>query len=66
MNYLKRLGIEEQRQVLEFARALSVTKPVGVSGESLLSFGGSINKKDIKMMRDAIEQDCEKVIADEW
>lgn len=66
VEYLKRLGIEERRQVLEFARALSVAKPVGVSGQSLLSFAGSIDKKDLNLMRDAIEQDCEKVIADEW
>lgn len=64
--YLKNLGVEEQKQVLEFARALSLSKRMGVSGKSLLSFAGSIEKRDLDLMQEAIERDCEKVTPDEW
>jgi len=66
VEYLKRLGVEEQRRVLEFARALSTSKLSGVAGEPLLSFGGSIDKKDLDLMQEVIEEGCEKVVADEW
>ena len=64
--YLKNLGEKEQQEVLEFARALSKSKPRGVSGESLLSFAGSIDRKDAELMQQAIDSDCERVSADEW
>lgn len=64
--YLKNLGLEEQKQVLELARALSLSKRTGVPGASLLAFGGSIDKKDLDLMQEAIEKDCEKVTLNEW
>lgn len=66
IKYLKTLGTEEKKKVLEFTRLLSSSKIVGIPGKSLLSFAGSIDKKDLKLMQDAIDQDCEKVISDEW
>ena len=64
--YLKNLGEKEQQEVLEFARALSQLKPKGVPGESLLSFAGSIDRRDADLMQQAIDSDCEKVSPDEW
>ena len=64
--YLKNLGAEEQQEVLEFARALFLSKHKGVPGQSLLSFAGSIDQKDAELMLQAIERDCEKITHDDW
>ena len=64
--YLKNLGEKEQQEVLDFARALSQLKRKGAPGESLLSFAGSIDRRDAVLMQQAIDSDCEKVSPDEW
>ncbi len=61
-----RLDYEHQRRVLDFARALAVTGPKGVPGKQLLSFAGSIPADDLKAMKYAIEDSCEKVDLNEW
>ena len=63
LNQLDKLPIEQQAQVLDFARAL--TKPEGRQGKDLLSFAG-INIDDLSLMTQAIERDCEQVNADDW
>ncbi|HEY0605413.1 MAG TPA: hypothetical protein VGD58_21005 [Herpetosiphonaceae bacterium] len=35
--HLRRLPVEQQRQIVDFARALSITRVRGVSGQTLLS-----------------------------
>ena len=62
---LKALPNEMQWRVLEFTRALSVSAPHGVSGKQLLRFAGAVPLGDVKLMREAIEQGCEKVDANE-
>ena len=42
--HLGRLPIEQQRQVLEFSRALVKVKVHGVPGKDLLRFAGTIVK----------------------
>lgn len=61
-----RLDYEHQRRVLDFARALAVTGSKGVPGKHLLSFAGSIPADDLKAMKYAIEDSCEKVDLNEW
>jgi hypothetical protein len=61
---LDKLHIEQQRQVLDFARTLA--GPVGQPGKELLHFAGDINLEDLKLMSQAIEQDCEQVNVNEW
>ena len=56
----------QQRQVLEFARALAITRPRGVPGKDLLNFAGTIAPDDLKLMAEAIEEGCGKVDADGW
>jgi hypothetical protein len=63
---LKALPQELQWRVLEFTRALTVSAPHGVAGVQLLQFAGTIPLDDIKVMRQAIEQGCEQVDANEW
>ena len=66
INQIGRLDYEHQRRVLDFARALVVTGPKGVSGKQLLSFAGTIPADDLKAMEQAIEDGCEKVDQHEW
>ncbi len=63
---LRHLPFEQQRQVLDFARALVVTRTRGTPGRALLRFAGAINVEDLAIMAQAIEKGCEKVDADEW
>lgn len=55
-----------QRQVLEFVRSLVKAEIRGTPGQQLLRFAGSIPSDDLQLMREAIEQDCERVDIDEW
>lgn len=55
-----------QRQVLEFVRSLAKAEVRGTPGQQLLRFAGSISSDDLQLMREAIEQDCERVDIDEW
>ena len=63
---LEHLPLAQQRQVLDFARVLSITPPKGVKGSSLLCFAGSIPAEDLAEMQAAIEADCETVDVDGW
>jgi hypothetical protein len=54
-----------QKQVLEFAKTLTDSTVQGVPGSQLLRFAGTIPLDDIALMREAIEQDCEQVDANE-
>lgn len=64
--YLDLLPMAQQRQVLDFACILSITKPQGVKGSSLLSFAGAIPAKELAQMKTAIEADCEYVDVYGW
>lgn len=55
-----------QWQVLEFVRVLVKAELRGTPGQQLLRFAGSIPLDDLQLMREAIEQDCERVDLDEW
>ena len=55
-----------QRRVLEFVRALIKVEVRGTPGQNLLRFAGSIPPDDLQLMREAIEQDCERIDVNEW
>jgi hypothetical protein len=63
---LDQLPLEQQRQVLEFARALAAAHVRGVPGHTLLRFAGTIEAADLAVMSKAIESSCEKVDPNEW
>ena len=63
---LDQLPFEQQRQVLEFARALAAAHMRGVPGHTLLRFAGTIEATDLAVMTQAIDDSCEKVNPDEW
>ena len=55
-----------QRQVLVFMQGLQSVVGQGVPGNQLLKFAGSIPVDDLELMRQAIEDGCEWVDANEW
>ena len=63
---LSHLPLEQQRQVLEFARALVAARVHGVPGQALLRFAGTIDSEDLAAMAQTIEEGCERVQPDEW
>jgi hypothetical protein len=63
---LGQLPVEQQRQVLEFAKTLTPPPAQGVDGASLLRFAGRIEEADLAAMSQAIEEGCERIDADEW
>jgi hypothetical protein len=63
---VRSLPSELQHRVLEFARALAISEPRGLSGRQLLQFAGELTPEDSQLMRDAIEKGCEKVDPHEW
>ncbi|MBI5529808.1 MAG: hypothetical protein HY897_26080 [Deltaproteobacteria bacterium] len=62
---LRKLGPQQQRRVLDFARALVETGSRGVPGRDLLGFAGAISPAEADAMNRAVEEACEKV-SDEW
>lgn len=63
---LKSMPQHLQSQVLEFVRALVKAEVRGTPGRQLLHFAGSIPSDDLQLMREAIEQDCERVDVNDW
>lgn len=66
LDQVKRLALEQQERVLDFARALESARPSGVPGKSLLRFAGTIAADDLKIMEMALEESAEKVNPNEW
>lgn len=64
--YLERLPVEQQQQVLGFARALAERSSRGVPGSLLKQFAGTIPKDELATMEQAIEEGCERIRPDEW
>ncbi len=58
LQQLDELPLEQQRQVLDFARALARRRPTGVPGSELLRFAGTIEHTDLQLMAEAIETGC--------
>lgn len=57
---------EQQRQVLEYARALSEGSRRGVPGEVLLRFAGTLSREEAEAFKREVEEGCERVDPDGW
>ena len=64
--YVGQLGSEDQVRVVDFARQLARSPIRGTPGKDLLKFAGCIPHEDLEEMKKAIEEDCERIDADEW
>ena len=63
---VKALPDNLQHQVLTFVRSLRTIAGRGTRGSLLLQFAGGISIDDVASMREAIENDCERVDGNEW
>ena len=63
---LKNLPLGQQRQVLDFARALAAARTRGVAGQKLVQFAGTIEPEDLMLIAQAVTEDCEKIDDHEW
>ena len=63
---LELLPAAQQRQVLDFVRALAAKKHQAASGQALNRFAGTIAKGDLALIAEAIDEGCERVNPDEW
>ena len=66
VDQMKDLPNELQWRVFEFTRALTLSVPRGVPGQQLIPFAGTIPADDLQLMRQAIEEGCERVDHNEW
>ena len=66
LKQLDEMPVELQRRVLDFAQALTLSSPKGVSGKEQLRFAGTIRSDDAKSMSKAIEDACEQIDSHEW
>jgi hypothetical protein len=55
-----------QIKVFDLVKAIVNLKTQGVPGKVLLRFAGAIPPSDLKLMKQAIEEDCESVELNEW
>ena len=62
---LNHLPAGQQRQVLDFARALAASRPCGVAGRDLLPLAGAIGAEDLATISQAVAE-CEQVDAHGW
>jgi hypothetical protein len=63
---LKSMPQSLQSEVLKFTHTLINSEVQGVSGQQLLQFAGVIPLDDLKLMQEAIEQDCEQFDLNDW
>ena len=63
---VKALPDNLQHQVLTFVRSLRTIAGRGTPGSLLIQFAGGISVDDVATMREAIENDCERVDRNEW
>lgn len=61
-----RLGSEDRRRVLEYARSLGRLPAKGTSAQTLLAHAGVISESDAFEIAEAIEEGCERIDRDGW
>jgi hypothetical protein len=61
---VERLPSADKIRVLEYARSLE--RPKGVPGRDLLDLAGTIDPEDLEIMKQAIEEGCERIEPDAW
>lgn len=66
MDSLAALDADQRRQVLEYARALGDAPGRGIPGRALLRFAGTMSDEDVRTIRAAVEEDCERIDPRDW
>ncbi len=63
---VEKLPSDMQEQVLRFVASLSTSTPTGESGACLRQFSASLDPVSARQMRQAIDEECERVDASQW
>ena len=63
---LERLPPSKQMEVLKFARALKSQSAIGVPGAQYQPWTNPFDPADLAEMESAIDEDCERIDANEW
>jgi hypothetical protein len=66
LSYLGQLGTEDQAKVINLARTLANSSKRGTPGKELLRIVGAIPHDDLEQMKQVIEEECERIDANEW
>jgi hypothetical protein len=62
---VEKLPSDMQEQVLRFVASLSTSTPAGENGARLREFSSSLDSVSARQMRQAINEECERVHASE-
>ena len=54
------------QSIQELSKELALSTKTGVPGSTLLKYAGFIAPDDLQIMSEVIENDCNRVDADEW
>lgn len=63
---IARLGPEEQRRLLAYARTLNPGSKRGVPGPELFALAGSLSEEDAREMLQVIAESFERIDRDAW
>jgi len=63
---LERMGPDQKRRILEFARSLARSAVTGTAGRNITRFAGTIPAEDLDAIEAEIEKGCEQVNPNEW
>ena len=66
LSYLGQLGSEDQAKVVNLARTLANSPKPGTPGKEWLRIVGAIPHDDLVEMKRFIEEECERIDANEW
>lgn len=61
---INKLNMIQQIKLLDFVKSMATIK--SKKKNNLVKLAGSINKNELKKMKKAIEEDCEKINNHEW
>ena len=63
---LDKLTPGQQKQILNSVLSFLGEPIRGIPGKELLKFVGTISREDLEIMKQAIEEDCERIDESEW
>jgi hypothetical protein len=66
LGYLGQLGCDDQAKVVHFARTLAKAPHQGTPGKELSRIIGTIPHDDLEQMKQVIEEECERIEANDW
>jgi len=66
LSYFHSLAKPQQLNVLDYLKSLLKKTDLDSRNNGLLKLAGSISKKDLQAMREAIQEGCEQVDENEW